>query len=358
MYLKKDTAEKIIKEISQILSYDINIMNEKGAILASTDSSRVGMFHEGAFIIINQHLNELVIYEDEQYKGCRKGINLPIFLEDKIIGVIGITGNVSEVEKYGNILKKMTEILTLDLFSYHKKSQQEQATLFFINEWINTHSHDFNFAFKDVIKEHGLPPKSSYAVCLIKSLEQLNLEQLNDKSACVCSKLDSTNIIIMASSSVTHVRDIVSRVLKNTGITGYICVISGLSKDYTGVRHAYHQANKLLTLKTGQTGIFLYDACVFELLVNDVSAEYKEVLTTQVLSEMTLQEQHDFTEFMEIYARCNGSISKVASELYVHKNTVQYKINKILQKTKRDPRKLNDIAILMMVATWNREQQQ
>lgn len=39
MYLQKDTAAKIIEEISMILDYDLNIMDEKGAILASTDPS-------------------------------------------------------------------------------------------------------------------------------------------------------------------------------------------------------------------------------------------------------------------------------------------------------------------------------
>ena len=78
-----------------------------------------------------------IFYEDGQYHGCRKGINLPVFLNDQIIGVIGITGEVAEVMKYAKVLKKMTEILVLDLFSYHKKSQQEQALLFFINEWVN-----------------------------------------------------------------------------------------------------------------------------------------------------------------------------------------------------------------------------
>ena len=40
MYLHKNTAEKIIQEISMILDYDINIMDEKGAILASTNPAR------------------------------------------------------------------------------------------------------------------------------------------------------------------------------------------------------------------------------------------------------------------------------------------------------------------------------
>ena len=100
MYLQKDTAAKIIEEISMILDYDLNIMDEKGAILASTDPSRVGMFHEGAWRIIRYHLKELCIYKDGQYHGCRKGINLPVFLKEQIIGVIGITGEVAEVMKY------------------------------------------------------------------------------------------------------------------------------------------------------------------------------------------------------------------------------------------------------------------
>ena len=356
MYLQKDTATKIIKEISMVLDYDINIMDEKGAILASTDPSRVGMFHEGAFRIIHNHLKELAVYEDDQYHGCRKGINLPIFLKDKIIGVIGITGEVSEVMKYGKVLKKMTEILAMDLFSYHKKSQEEQSRLFFVNEWLGKESFEFLADFHDELHSYGFSEKASYTVALVTPPVILdNAEDLEDRR-CLSVQNGDMGIIIYCSDETRHISRFIEKAAQNAQTTSFLCAIGGMQSDYTGVKRSYEQARKLMALKTGCQGLFRYEDCAAELLFHDVSLEYKEILIHQILSGFSETEKLEFAEFMDIYVRCNGSVNKIAETLFVHKNTVQYKINKILKKTGKDPRVLKDAVILIMVAGWVRRQ--
>ena len=66
--------------------------------------------------MIGEHLDELIIQSDDEYEGTRKGINLPILLDGEIAGVVGITGERDEVVKYGQIIKKMTEILLIENF--------------------------------------------------------------------------------------------------------------------------------------------------------------------------------------------------------------------------------------------------
>ncbi|MCB6367551.1 hypothetical protein LI291_15365, partial [Intestinibacillus massiliensis] len=150
-------------------------------------------------------LDELAVYEDGQYQGCRKGINLPIFLNETIIGVIGITGKVSEVMKYGKVLKKMTEILLMDLFSYHKKNQQEQARLFFVNEWINLQPLEFAPGFKESMAEYGLPAEAPYAVCLVRPAAILaDAEDLKEKNVLHAQNSD-VGILICAVSSADQV---------------------------------------------------------------------------------------------------------------------------------------------------------
>ena len=218
MRLGKDTAARIIREISMILITTSILWMKKGAILASTNPDRIGMFHEGAFRIIRQGLDELAVYEDGQYQGCRKGINLPIFLNETIIGVIGITGKVSEVMKYGKVLKKMTEILLMDLFSYHKKNQQEQARLFFVNEWINLQPLEFAPGFKESMAEYGLPAEAPYAVCLVRPAAILaDAEDLKEKNVLHAQNSD-VGILICAVSSADQVLSFVKKAARYSGI--------------------------------------------------------------------------------------------------------------------------------------------
>lgn len=355
MYLQKDTATKIIEEISMILDYDINIMDEKGAILASTDLSRIGMFHEGAYRIIHYKMKELPVYEDGQYQGCRKGINLPIYLKEKIIGVIGITGEISEVMKYGKVLKKMTEIIALDLFSYHKKSQQEQARLFFVNEWVNKEASEFSSSFKAELQTYGLSAKSAFTVALVAPSAVLDdADTLSDHN-CVFIQNGETGLVIYGTDNSDQIARFIKKAAQNSNQATFLCAIGSPQKDYTKVKHSYQQAKKLMNIKVGQTGIFSYEGCIAQLIYNDVDLEYKEILSQQILSGFSEQEKSDFAAFMDVYIENNGSVNGIAEKLYVHKNTVQYKINKIIRRTGKDPRVISDAVILMMVAGWLRQ---
>ena len=41
--------------------------------------------------------------------GAMEGVNLPIYIYNETVGVIGITGDPAKVAVYGRIIKKMTE---------------------------------------------------------------------------------------------------------------------------------------------------------------------------------------------------------------------------------------------------------
>ena len=45
--ISSKTAQQIVDTVKEFCGYDINFINEKGMILASTDTLRIGTFHEG-----------------------------------------------------------------------------------------------------------------------------------------------------------------------------------------------------------------------------------------------------------------------------------------------------------------------
>ena len=106
MRLSRTNAEKIVKELNTVIDQSVNMMNEEGIIIASTDQERVGQIHEGARKIIEQNLEELVIRQEDVYEGSLEGVNYPITIGGEVIGVVGLTGPVQEVAKYGQITKK------------------------------------------------------------------------------------------------------------------------------------------------------------------------------------------------------------------------------------------------------------
>ena len=63
-------------------------------------------------------------------------------------------------------------------------------------------------------------------------------------------------------------------------------------------------------------------------------------------------EINDVIHFINIYYKNNGSINAIARELFIHKNTVQYKISKIINRTGLDPRITKDLISLYLAGRW------
>lgn len=49
-----DLANKIVREVRRLITENIIIINIQGVIIASTDTERIGQFHEGALRCANQ----------------------------------------------------------------------------------------------------------------------------------------------------------------------------------------------------------------------------------------------------------------------------------------------------------------
>ena len=45
MYISRETAQEIVEEIGGEIGAHINLMDERGYIIASTDASRIGNLH-------------------------------------------------------------------------------------------------------------------------------------------------------------------------------------------------------------------------------------------------------------------------------------------------------------------------
>lgn len=117
--LEVDLAEKLIEKLGECTNYNINIMNEKGIIIASKDRSRIGTFHEIAYRIIEEQLEFLEVDNENTFLGVKTGINMALKYKKDIIGVIGLTGEIKEIKPIALIIKKTME--TILEYELHKE---------------------------------------------------------------------------------------------------------------------------------------------------------------------------------------------------------------------------------------------
>lgn len=118
--LESSLATRFVEQIATYTEYNVNIMNEKGVIIASRDQDRVGSFHETAYNLIRDRREIAVVDEDNLYLGVHKGVNLLVVSEGEPVGVVGVTGDPEQVRGIALIIKMALETMI------HYETEREQ----------------------------------------------------------------------------------------------------------------------------------------------------------------------------------------------------------------------------------------
>ena len=86
--INKKIAQSIMETVKNTIRHNINIMNERGIVIASSDPKRVGTFHEIAFQIISGPNDVLEVDDGNHLIGTQKGINVVLKYKNIKVGVL------------------------------------------------------------------------------------------------------------------------------------------------------------------------------------------------------------------------------------------------------------------------------
>lgn len=121
--LDHDLAQDIVDRTMAILPYNVNVMDSQGLILGSGEPERINTRHEGAQLVL---ANGRVVEIDEptacRLKGVQPGINLPLLHDQRLIGVLGITGDPALLRTYAELVRMTAEML---VSQRHQQAEQQ-----------------------------------------------------------------------------------------------------------------------------------------------------------------------------------------------------------------------------------------
>lgn len=365
MKLSQNTVHKLIDELSSVIEYNLNIMDEKGTIIASTDPERIGQFHEAALLIIDQDLPSLLVHHDGEYHGCREGTNVPLLVDGEIIGVLGITGNVNDTSKYANIIKKTAEILLKDYAELSQRTRLNEARMFFLNSWLNGEVQD-GTRIRRKLEQYGSQWSSSFQVAIVDNIKGHEPARsfLSDRIrsiSTVCTWNNSYGIIIGMFENSTQLCDYLNTVLENTpDRDDFFFAVGDTIYSEDLLHRSYAHAFSLLqyvkkrseSLNRIYRGICRYEDHILELIMGNVPDKARSEYLDSVFEGMEKKNTEDMVSFILTYCEHNGSINEIAKNLYIHKNTVQYKIRRLRDLTGLDLRASHDMIRLYAAAEW------
>ena len=120
--LDRALAQDIVDRAMAILPYNVNVMDYLGIIIGSGDAQRLCTRHEGAQLVLaNGGVVEIDSRAAGTMGGVKPGVNLPLMLDHKLVGVLGITGEPEEVRVYGELVK-----MTAEMLMEHRRQQADR----------------------------------------------------------------------------------------------------------------------------------------------------------------------------------------------------------------------------------------
>lgn len=366
MLINHENSQKIAERIGGILHRNVNIMDEEGRIVASTDPTRIGVLHEAACKLIEQNIPEMDVYSIDQMTGSREGINLPLQIDGKTIGVIGVTGNPDELRDIGLVITEMAEILFSETLQTLRQQSISRQRRHFLEQLLFSTPSVPSETFERRGKSLGVFLRRIRAVGVLSmaaELQDANTAAFYDTLLSILRThlgdtillnhlyLGQKLILFLGADIQPYLLTQVNKALHAAQAAGHMpcCGLAGGCESYTQLNRIYAQADKALevALSTNTGQVCVYDNLVLELLLAPLSQESRSAFLEHIWGG-TKSSMDEMLDFLEIYFACNGSVQAISQKLFIHKNTVQYKIKKIADATGYDPRRLTDTVLLYL----------
>jgi len=340
--LLEELAEELVDVTSSLVGgRTINIMNTDGVIIASSERGRVGSYHQGAIEAVRTG-RVVNIREDqlERYPGAREGCNMPLRVNGSIIGVVGIYGDPDQIQDVAHLLEvyaakcyqleamlqprlaesALRSQLLLGLLS---PSDTPTANLNSLMERLN-----IRISFPAVVAVISSPQGLSrprQAEALTHRLEQLGFLRrqcdvwgiVEQRMVLLCSAIQGRRMEALA-------------VLTEAG-----CRVSLGASCATvwEIRRSYDQASILdLIGKRPFQDIRDPAACCGYLLHRTALQEEGELekLAAKLIRSAGQENAAILLNSAEVYFDCGHSVSQASQQLYIHKNTLQYRIRRVI----------------------------
>jgi len=366
--LLPELAEKIVKEVQKLISEEIIVVNTAGVIIAGTSLERVGSFHEGAKLAIQQKKKRIITEEAaRKLKGVKAGINLPIFFQNEVIGVIGITGEPEAVTPFGEIVRKMTELWIRENYYAEQFDWHSRALESFVMEWVQAKEASALPADRARVLSIHLELTRTAAIVEFEPLSQplsrdiwsSIFQSLSDNQQDVIARSGNERVILLFDCSNSQTQTDIKRRIEaflsflkaSFGLTAYAGI--GQKTEAGALYESYRQAERALQAAKRKGRIVFDEELTIEMLSGELSQQVKSEYISRTIGPL-LQETELLDTLTELF-RQNHSLKKTAESLHIHINTLHYRLKKVEESTKLNPGDIHDLMCLYLAVLFHTE---
>lgn len=352
--ISQDLADQIVSTVKDVCGRDVNYIKPNGMIYASTNVSRVGTFHEIGKRAAETG-QEIEVNNETEFTGTAEGVNIPIYHNRTLLAVIGITGDPDEVRKYGYLAVRITKMLIREKELNEFSRTRDEKRNYLITTLISGETFHMD-SLTEYLEELGVSPDTEKRMILLKqrpctrgkgsSSMEMAITDMLEEIGCRIYTFRYPNEYLSIIDTADFRRNEERLKAFTSRNRAVLKTAVGRSTNICRLAASYQAAEAAMKFMKGREEYYaLYDALDLEILL----ASMKEYDQKAFLQKMTGNLEQEDKELLCVYYERNCSLTETCKKLYLHKNTIQYRLNRIYKLSGYDPRRFQD-AVLFYLA--------
>lgn len=343
--LLEDLARDLVEVTSQLVGgRTINIMDTDGIIIASTDKARVGTLHQGAREAART--GKPVIIEKDQvarYPGAKEGYNMPLRLNGSIIGVVGIYGEPADIQYMAHLLEVYVakcyqmEAILLSRMASDELRERALASLLSPSPQAGADARSLleslQMAFAFPVTVAVVSPREGVVLSEEKErlIRQMTQRRLLRPDRDLWGTADDKLVLVVSGQVLPAA---LRKQEPPKFLADYRVSLSAPCAGQEDIRRGYRQAVALDASLPGPVNDMarVPHRCAYMLYATARSeGEFLDELGEKLQAAFPAEERKTLLETAETYYDMERSVGKAAAALFIHKNTLQYRVRRLLE---------------------------
>ncbi|MGD6967431.1 sugar diacid recognition domain-containing protein [Rossellomorea vietnamensis] len=374
IYLTEQLAQEIVDRTMAILPYNINVMDQDGVIIGSGDRKRLSSKHEVASEVLRRkEAVEIGGSDTENWDGVKEGINLPIMFQGEILGVVGITGAPEVTRGYGELVKMTTEMIIEQAYLQKQLQLDERIKEEFVHQLLNGSHLDENLFFEKAkaLQIDLLLPR---VIIVVKShLHELDRKQRLEQMINKIIEPDDLTVTTFTGEIVivkkVFIRD--DQWEKERTINTVRIWLAQLSKIDPAVKIAvgnyyptfkrlyrsFNEAKETITVGeklTPEKNLLVFSDLSIYVFMSKLANQIEDNPSFELIHRLKEEDElGNLQKTLQVYIHENGKAINTANKLFIHRNSLQYRLERIKDITGKDPRNYQDLFELYLSLVIN-----
>ena len=362
-------AQPIVEQLSSLLDIPISITDKTGVIIGSTDNKRLGSHHVVTTEVTKS--GKMMFFSKEQTAGLVNvlpGIAAPLSFQQQTIGVLGLIGDPAIVERYVPFVQSHIEMLLMEKFRSKTVISQMETLQHFIQRLFSYNEDDFG-RIHNYCEMHGFTPGLSRRCILLDiastiettpSIQQMQTFNQTEQDLFLClTKLfvdHEQDLVIPLTTGqwlvlkhlnagdtnamkrkLDYAADSLRVFLQNRDLdNAFMLAYGDCFSTIGGILQSYEQLRKALAIAKRnnfqQSIVTIDDWHLLSLaLVEEVELPSEQTIGNYIEKLCNHANGTALIENFLVYCEEQLNMSRAARKLFLHRNTLIYRMQQLQQ---------------------------